>query len=510
MPSKKEKLPLSFTNPELAVEADGWDPSQFLPGSNFKKPWKCNRGHSWDAVITHRVRGSGCPYCSGRRAITGKTDLLTLFPNIASEANGWDPGIVTSSSGKKLEWKCYKGHIWEAAVYSRTSGSGCPFCSGNRPIVGETDFLTLSPTLALEADGWDPSQYTNQSGAKLRWKCAKGHISTSTIYNRQKTGCPFCSGHYPIKGETDLLTMNPEIAAEADGWNPQDFLPKSNKVKPWICPKGHKYNSAICVRTDPRSTGNGCPFCSGRKVIPGKTDLFTVNPELASQAYGWDPREISPGSERKLKWKCARGHIWEAVVYSRNSNTGCPFCANQKVLIGFNDLATTNPELASEAEGWDPTSVTSGSSRTNFLWKCHLGHTWKSNVKNRTKGQGCPTCHIGGFDPNAQSFLYLLQHPDWKMLQIGITNQPEIRLSTHKRLGWELLELRGPMDGHLTQQWETAILRMLRAKGADLSNDKIAGKFDGYSEAWSKSTFEAKSIKDLMALTNEYEGSISL
>ena len=172
---------------------------------------------------------------------------------------------------------------------------------------------------------------------------------------------------------------------------------------------------------------------------------------------------------------------------------------------GFNDLATTDPDLAKEASGWDPTTVTSGSSRENFLWKCYLGHTWKSNVKNRTKGQGCPTCHIGGFDPNAPSFLYFLIHTDWGMLQIGITNKPEIRLGTHQRLGWELIELRGPMDGHLTQQWETAILRMLKAKGADLSNSNIAGKFDGYSEAWSKSTFDVKSIKELMRLTEEFE-----
>jgi hypothetical protein len=91
------------------------------------------------------------------------------------------------------------------------------------------------------------------------------------------------------------------------------------------------------------------------------------------------------------------------------------------------------------------------------------------------------------------------------MFQIGITNVPDDRLNRHKKLGWDVLELRGPMDGHLIQQWETAILRMLKAKGADLSNPKIAGKFDGYSEAWSKSTFEAKSIKELMRLTEEFE-----
>jgi hypothetical protein len=91
------------------------------------------------------------------------------------------------------------------------------------------------------------------------------------------------------------------------------------------------------------------------------------------------------------------------------------------------------------------------------------------------------------------------------MFQIGITNNIDERLSKHKKLGWSVLEIRGPMDGHLTQQWETAILRMLKAKGADLSNETIAGKFDGYSEAWSKATFEVKSIKELMKLTEEFE-----
>jgi len=34
--------------------------------------------------------------------------------------------------------------------------------------------------------------------------------------------------------------------------------------------------------------------------------------------------------------------------------------------------------------------------------------------------------------------------------------------------------------------------------------------FDGYSEAWSKSTFEVSSIKELMRLTEEFEGNQSI
>jgi len=430
-----------------------------------------------------------------------KLPLSVTHPELAKEAEGWEPSEVTFGSGKKLSWKCRQGHIWEAVVGSRTAGNGCPYCSGKKPIVGKTDLGTLSPEIASEADGWDPTSVTRNSGKRVNWKCSKGHKWSGTVDHRQKSGCPYCSGKYPIIGENDLETLHPHLAKEANGWDPSKFLSKSNQKKSWKCSSEHIWDAVISDRTD----GNGCPFCSGRQVTSGLNDLLTVNPELALEAEGWDPSKVSFGSERKLPWKCNKGHTWEAVVFSRNSGVGCPFCNNTRVLVGFNDLATTHPTLAREAIGWDPQSVTAGSSSKNYLWTCHLDHMWKSNVKNRVKGQGCPTCHIGGFDPNAPGFLYFLTHEGWAMLQIGITNYPDIRIRSHNKLGWKELEVRGPMDGHLIQQWETAILRMLRAKGADLSNEKIAGKFDGYSEAWSKSTFEVRSITELLRLTDEFE-----
>ena len=50
-----------------------------------------------------------------------------------------------------------------------------------------------------------------------------------------------------------------------------------------------------------------------------------------------------------------------------------------------------------------------------------------------------------------------------------------------------------------------SILKISNVSGAEIDNSSIAGKFDGYSEAWSKSTFPVKSIKELMRLTEEYE-----
>jgi len=188
--------------------------------------------------------------------------------------------------------------------------------------------------------------------------------------------------------------------------------------------------------------------------------------------------------------------------------SGCPYCSGNKLLIGYNDLSTRNPTLASETYGWDPRKINFGSGSTKW-WICKEQHKWRAQVSSRSQpdGSNCPSCAESGYNPSEDGYLYFLSHPNWDKLQIGITNIPEKRIAKHIKRKWELLELRGPMDGHLTKQWETAILHMLKAKGADLANKKISGKFDGYSEAWSKSTFPVKSIKELMRLTEEFEAS---
>ena len=232
---------------------------------------------------------------------------------------------------------------------------------------------------------------------------------------------------------------------------------------------------------------------------------MTTHPALALEADGWNPTRFNAGSSKRVSWICPLGHRYKSIIRDRGRrSTNCPICVGRIVLEGFNDLATLSPFIANQANGWDPKTVTTSSQR-KLSWKCKEGHIWSATVSNRNLGRGCPTCSKTGYDPNKDGFLYFLIHKDWEMFQIGISNVPDKRLREHETIGWTVLELRGPMDGHLTQQWETAILRMLKAKGADLSNEKIAGKFDGYSEAWSKETFEAKSIKELMRLTEEFE-----
>ena len=135
-------------------------------------------------------------------------------------------------------------------------------------------------------------------------------------------------------------------------------------------------------------------------MLKGYNDLETVNPEIAKE---WDyekntllPSEVTRCSGKVVWWKCEKGHSWKITVSSRTKGSGCPYCCNQKILAGYNDLQTLEPEIASE---WDydknklkPSEVAAYSNK-KFWWKCQNGHSWKSAISGRTKGgQGCPYC----------------------------------------------------------------------------------------------------------------------
>lgn len=108
-------------------------PSQLTLGSDIKAWWKCSKGHEWQALIHNRVKGRGCPYCSNRKLLQGYNDLQTINPALVNEwnyekNNGLIPADVSPRSDRKVWWKCFNGHEWQATIGSRNRGSGCPTC----------------------------------------------------------------------------------------------------------------------------------------------------------------------------------------------------------------------------------------------------------------------------------------------------------------------------------------------------------------------------------------------
>ena len=154
----------------------------------------------------------------------------------------------------------------------------------------------------------------------------------------------------PNKGINDLKTLHPLIAKEAFGWDPSTVKPGSNKKRLWKCKLNHIWEADPYNRTG--RDKRGCPYCANKKLLSGFNDLQTRYPKIAKEENGWDPSKIFPGNMDPITWKCEEKHTWEVSPNSRtNSDNGCPYCGNKKLLKGFNDLKTLFPEIAEEADG---------------------------------------------------------------------------------------------------------------------------------------------------------------
>ena len=130
-------------------------------------------------------------------------------------------------------------------------------------------------------------------------------------------------------------------------------------------------------------------------------NLAVINPGLAKEWHptrngDLNPRNVTPGSGRKIWWICSKAHEWQAPVYSRNRGSGCPVC-NRPSTVDENEMLISNTDLIKQ---WHLTK-NSGLNLRNLppgfnkkvWWICEEGHEWSQTVKARMKGHGCPQCH---------------------------------------------------------------------------------------------------------------------
>lgn len=275
----------------------------------------------------------------------GKPMLSESHPALVKEwhptKNGTlTPDNVTYGSGQKVWWLGECGHEWQASIDSRHGGiRGCPYCSGRKASV-ENCLATVNPRLTSE---WHPTKngtltpYDVSEGSNERvwWICGLGHEWDTMIVNRacgNRSDCPYCSGNKASK-ENCLATLNPKLAKE---WysakngtlNPKDVTACCHTKVWWKCKKGHAWEATV----NNRNRGRNCPYCHGNKVCKDNC-LATVKPKLVKEWHPTKngtltPNDVTPGMRRKVWWKCALDHEWEAAIISRGRNrgSGCPWC----------------------------------------------------------------------------------------------------------------------------------------------------------------------------------------
>lgn len=332
-----------------------------------------------------------------------------LVPEWSERNELFTPYDVTYGSNKKVWWKGSCGHEWMASVKDRTSGMGCPYCAGKRVLVGFNDLATSCPKLVKEWSDKNaelsPKDVTSNSHKKAWWKGACGHEWEAIIKNRVNgSDCPFCSGNQFLKGFNDLLSKCPEVAVE------------------W-------------------SDKNG-----------------DLRPDM-----------VLPNSNQSVWWKCKKhGHEWKARIADRYRGSGCPYCSGALLLAGFNDLATTNPELITEwsEKNTISTQMIKASSSRRVWWECKVCHfIWQAAPRDRCRGNQCPVCSKGYVMKGVNDLT--TTHPEiakyWNHLKNGRL-QPEDFTRYSARPVWWM--------GDCGHEWREKILDMVNSNGICLVCEK--------------------------------------
>jgi hypothetical protein len=483
------------------------------------------------------------------------------------QAHGWDPRTITAGRSKRKQFRCKLGHLGKPQVVASKvamGSSSCAVCSGKEILAGFNDLATTHPRIARQAYGWDPKKVSAGSCQEKHFRCKLGHIQKpQRVCNRVLLGpdcCAICYGREVLPGFNDLATTHPEIAKQAHGWDPRTVTAGSEKRLQFRCKFGHLPKpQRVCGKT--KGGPDCCAICAGKEIAIGVNDLATTHPEIAAQAYKWDPKTVVAGSNKKKRFRCKFGHLPKPQSISNKTKLGpdsCAICASQEVSVGVNDLATTHPEIAKQAYGWDPRTVTSGSGLVKQFC-CKLKHLPKPQIiaaRVKLGPDSCAICSnqevLAGFnclktkrpdlaaqcldDPSSvtlkssQKLRWRCENGHtWKAaarsrsngtgcpqcasygfnpgkesvfylihkndrLKFGIANHNSGRIEKHRQRGWIVLEAIN-MVGNTAWSLERAIEAAFFSAGIPLG--QFREKFDGYTEAWYKSNLSVRSIRGL-------------
>ena len=392
--------------------------------------WTCPDCHTdftaYIATIIHALENitSICPKCSGTNSSPNES-FASEYPEYldAYADTDIDPYTVAPYSSIMVTWQCKNGHIRDDSFWRIAhSGIDCPICKGTKLVKGVNTFADYFPQyipMYSPNNIWKPDEIFYDSRRWLKWICNICHGEYGAYVKEIVNGkeCPFCSDKYPLPGFNTLAVKHPNIAAiwsDKNEISADETLVNGNYAI-WTCPVCHgNYNAPIKDVVDGKAN---CPYCNGRKVLPGFNSLAAKYPDIAamwSDKNQFSADQILPNTTMAF-WTCPTCHGDYPARINKviNGKVECPYCNNKKVLPGFNSLAVKYPDIANMWSTQNKLSADQVLSNVNYaLWTCPTCHgDYSARIIEVVNGEtNCPYCNNRKLLPGFNSLA--VKHPD--------------------------------------------------------------------------------------------------
>ena len=432
---------------KIAAERGGECLSKIYKNNLTKLRWRCKHGHEWEAVPgsiigTKLRKGSWCRFCVGKLP---KDLALQELKKLAVSRGG----ILLSKRYKNalshLRWQCAKGHKWKAVSSSIKTGRWCPVCGGSFPL----NIRQMQKAAHTFGGRCLSKKYINID-AHLRWRCVEGHEWPAKPYH-VLTGhwCPICSSGisericrallermmgvpFPktrpswLKNERgrqmelDGYALPLGLAFEYQGYQHYQLVPylhstlerfkqrqKDDERKRQLC-----LQHGVTLLEIPYHVSHDKLQELLVEKLNGLKHRLTIDssPVKIAQLGVWKRKHMEEmqgiaaarggkllskfyiNNQTKLRWRCAEGHIWEAVPGSVKQGTWCRLCGFKKIAAKKRTHTIDEMRGLAKAKGGMCLSSNFVSVVSKLKWRCAKGHEWEALPSSVLNGHWCPKC----------------------------------------------------------------------------------------------------------------------
>lgn len=228
-------------------------------------------------------------------------------------------------------------------------------------------------------------QYVNDS-THLEWKCERGHTWRATPSNiKQKKWCPKCAIERRAASRRKSIEELQEIARSRGGQCLSENYKGTHKPHEWECAYGHHWKASPA---NIKSRGSWCPKCSRLDGQKHRRLGIEKMQDVAREKGGVCISNHYNNINRKLWWRCANGHRWDATPANILSGKWCPKCSIQKRRLSIDVFKRLAEEHGGKCLSDNYMRLTQ-----KLRWRCSEGHEWEamaSSVKNT--GTWCAKC----------------------------------------------------------------------------------------------------------------------
>ncbi len=306
-----------------------------------------------------------------------------------------NPGLRATATRSGLdcldhEWKgvnamyrfrCHRGHVFPRTLqtFSRVANVKCPICRAEERMNQLRTMAEWSGVKCLEAH-WLGSNVPH------RFQCAQGHV-WSRVGRRALSAidCPQCgwaAGYHRRRAES--LAQLHQIAVQRGGVCLNTTY-QANKLYRFRCGRGHEWEA----HGNDVKRRTWCPECARLRKVERyrhQDGLERLRQKAAARG-GRCLAEAYFGLGTPYKFRCAKGHEWEALGHRILRGGWCLKCANDKKRLSIEDARES-----AETRGGQCLSTTYIKNTEKLHWLCHRGHGWHASYAAIRAGHWCPEC----------------------------------------------------------------------------------------------------------------------